>query len=165
MTKEEPKKPVRKKRKPGRPRVETVYYVLEIADWEWSFMFGANVAIDRDGPYSDYRHLQLRGTMLRPAKIKAETVELVFLPDRRLNEGERERDRPIGIGSLNLHRGHLQGIFPMPSDVLPLLLTMLTADKLRYVVMSGEKMRYGNARIQNFRMEMSIDEDDLPAED
>jgi len=79
-----------------------------------------------------------------------------------LNEGQRERDSPIGIGSLNLHRRHLQGIFPMPADALPMLLTMLTADKLRYVVMSGEQMRYGHARIQSFRMEMSIDEDDLP---
>lgn len=127
-------------------------------------MFVANAAPDRDVPYSDYRHLQLRGKILRPSKIKADTVELVFLPDRRLNEGERERDRPIGLGSLKLHRGHLQGIFPMPSDVMPLLLTMLTAEKLRYVVMNGAKMRYGHARIQSFRMEMSIDEDDFPPE-
>lgn len=65
---------------------------------------------------------------------------------------------------MSLYRGDLQGLFPMPSDALPPVLTMLTAGRLRYVVMSGAKMRYGHARIQSFRLEMDLDEDDLPPE-
>lgn len=103
------RKPARRRKRRRRPRDEPVYYVVEIADWEWNFMFGVSPLKDREGPYSDYRHLQLRGKLLRPAAIKAHEVELSFLPDRRLNEGERERDTPLSVGSLHLHRGSFSG--------------------------------------------------------
>ena len=56
----------------------------------------------------------------------------------------------------------MSGVFSMPSDALPSLLTMATAGRLRYVVMQGEKLRYGQASMKSFRFEMKIDEDDLP---
>jgi hypothetical protein len=165
MAREVKKAPVRKKRARRRPRVETVYYVVAIEDWDWSLWFGVSNMPEREGPYDDYRHLNLRGTLQRPSKLKCDAVELHFLPDKRLNEGERERHQPVSIGHLNLRSGQMYGVMSMPADALPLLLTMATAEKLRYVVMHGEKFRYGNANLKSFRVEMNIDEDDLPAEE
>lgn len=148
-----------------RTRVDPVYYVVEIQDWDWSFSFGVTKPPLREGPYGDYRHLVVKGKLLRPSKVKTETVELSFLPDQKLNEGRREHDPPPpSIGALSLHRGHLSGVFGLPADALPLLLTMATAGHLRYVILLGAPFRYGHASIKNFRFEMKVEEDDLPGD-
>lgn len=36
---------------------ETVSYIVEILDWDWSFLFGISPTVERDGPYWDHRHL------------------------------------------------------------------------------------------------------------
>jgi len=165
MAKEAKKTPARRKRARGRPRVENVYYVVAVEDWDWSLWFGVSNMPECEGPYDDYRHLNLRGKLLRPSRLKCETVELYFLPDKRLNEGERERNQPVSVGHLNLRAGLMNGIMSMPADALPLLLTLAMAEKLRYVVIQGDPFRYGNAAVKSFRVEMSIDEDDLPADE
>lgn len=156
--------PARKKRTRRRSRVEPVYYVVEIQEWDWSFWFGVSNMPEHNGPYDDYRHLVLFGKLLRPSKVKAESVELSFLPNQHLNEGQREHDQPRAIGHLSLHRGAMSGVFSMPADALPSLLVMATAERLRYVVMQGEKLHYGQASVKSFRFETKIGEDDLPPE-
>lgn len=156
-----PKKRARPRRK---PEDESIYYVVQIDDWEWGFSFGINSMRDRDDPYHDFRHLNLTGKLLRPAKVKANAVRLVLMPDERLNREARQRQVPITVGSLNLHRGQLEALLPIPADVLASLLTMASAEKLRFAVLHGGKLRYGHAGARNFRLEMSIDEDDLPPE-
>ena len=110
MTTAPKKSPVRKKRA-RRPRVDPVYYVVEIQEWDWSFWFGVSNMPERNGPYDDYRHLVLYGKLLRPSKVKAESVELSFLPNQHLNEGQRERDQPRSVGHHHLPRGSMSGVF------------------------------------------------------
>lgn len=155
----------RRKRPQGRPKNDPVYYVVAVEDWDWGFWFGVSNMPERNGPYDDYRHLNLRGRLLRPAKLKCEKVELHILPDKRLDEGVREQNRPVSIGHINLRKARMDGILSMPADALPLLLTLATAEKLRFMVMQGERLRYGSAAIKSFRVEMNIGEDDLPDEE
>ena len=158
------KKPKGKKRAPrGRARSDT-YYVVAIDDWDWSVWFGVNKVPERGGPFSDYRHLLLYGKVLRPA-LKADSAQLTLLPEYALNEGNRERHNPTAIGSLQLHRGTLRGLVSLPADLLPPLLTMLTGNKLRYAVLSGDKLRYNQALLRDFRLQRALDEGDLPPED
>ena len=112
----------RRKSRPGRPRIEFASYVLEVKEWDWRFSFGVNEMRNKDGPYSDFRHLHLRGNLARPTRIKAEKVELIFLPDHDLNEDKRERHEPKAVGSLELHGWRLMGLLSTPSDVLPPIL-------------------------------------------
>jgi len=154
----------RRKRRRGRPRDDPVYYVVEVAEWDWSLMFGISPRRDMDGPYSDYRHLNLRGRLVHPTQVKAREVELTLMPDRRLNEGERDRDEPQSCGSLHLHRGHLRGLLPMPLDALPSVLQIACAERLRYVVITGEKLRYGHGLVRMYRLQRAVDEDDLPTD-
>lgn len=71
----------RRKRRGGRRHDDPIYYVVEVAEWEWSLMFGVNPKRDRDGPYCDYRYLSLRGKLLYPAHVKAREVEMTLMPD------------------------------------------------------------------------------------
>ncbi|MGO6841398.1 hypothetical protein GUK34_28340 [Rhizobium leguminosarum] len=45
---------------------------------------------------------------------------------------------------------NMDGLFSLPSDVLPHLLTMLAADKIRFAVLHGAKLRYGHADMAGF---------------
>lgn len=154
-----------KKKRPGRPRDESIYYVVAIKDWEWSFMFGVSPRHESEGPYSDYRHLRLRGTLLRPKKVKAQEVELSFLPHHDLNESERKRQHePKSVGSLQLYRGKLEGILSIPSDALPPVLQMVIADRFRFVVLDGDKLHYGQGRVRSYHLDMTHSDDDLPPE-
>lgn len=153
----------RKKRKPGRPRTEDSYNVVEIEDWDWSFMFGASNAAKIDGgPYSDYRHLHIEGKLLHPRNPKITHVKLVFIPRQQLDsEADRRRDEPLAIGHLSTHRGKVEGILSMPLNALPPILQMLIAGQFRYVVLNGDAPRYGQAAVRTFRMERVITEDDF----
>jgi hypothetical protein len=160
------KKPARrKKRRRVRPRNDPVSYIVEVTEWDWSFMFGAGASRLTEGTYSDYRHLNLRGNLIQPDQVKASEVEITVLPDRRLNEGDNHNGggKPY-CGSLNLHRGHFQALLPMPLDVLPCVLQMAVADRLRYVVITGDKLRYGRGSVHIYRLQRTIDEDDLAAD-
>ena len=76
--------PARKKRKVSRPRIERVQHVIEIQDWRWDYMFGIDDTSFREGPYFDFRHLDIEGKLLRPTSINATTVKVTCFPDYRL---------------------------------------------------------------------------------
>lgn len=156
-----------KTKKPGRQRrKETLHYVVEIADWDWSFMFGVNPRKDSDeGPYSDYRHLELRGKLLRPASVKASEVEIILLPDVRLNRSARDRDEPQSTGSFHISRGHLEFILPMPADALSDVLVMMIAGRFRFAVLEADRPHYGQGRVRHYRLASFHDKDDLPADE
>ncbi|MGO4565894.1 hypothetical protein AB4Z52_12665 [Rhizobium sp. 2YAF20] len=146
-----------------KPLEKPVYYTV-VESWEWSYSFGVNHMTDNSDVYSDYRHLHLIGKLLRPSQTKADAVRLIFLPDNAYNRDQWHRHHRPHIGTLNLHRGQLDGLFSLPGDVLPSLLTMLTGDRIRFAVLRGAKLRYGHAEVHDFRLEMDLDEDDLPPE-
>jgi hypothetical protein len=95
---------VKKKRK-GRPRDERVQHVIEFVDWEWDYMFGIEIpGRFSDGPYMDYRHLNIKGKLLRPTSIarKAPTADVTCSPDHRLSESEsRRKHEPKMVGVIS----------------------------------------------------------------
>jgi len=150
-----------KKRK-AKPIEGPVFYVTEIDDWGWSFSFGLDKSKYSNDPYSDYRHLEIRGSLLSPTNMKAEQVVLHLLPDTGLNEEHRRDNQPIAVGSLRLNDGTLQGLISMPQDALDSLLNMLTARKFKFIVMQGRKLRYRQTKVVHYRFQRELDEDDLP---
>ena len=145
---------------------DVAYYVVEISDWDWSFSFGVGWRRDIDrGPYSDYRHLAVKGKLLRPSTIKADGAELTFLPSPDLNASERSRDEPKAVGSFQIHDRTFKPLLEMPADALAPVLQMLIAGKFRYVVMNGGKPHYRQGSIRSYRFEMTVSDDDLPAEE
>ena len=150
------------KKKPRRRQDETVFYVVEIEGWEWSYSFGVNRSRHVEDPYLEFRHLEIHGKLLRPQIVKAETVELVLMPDQRLNEANRQRNKPRGVGSLNLYKGELRALVSIPVDVLDPILQTLIAERLKFAVMDGTRLRYRQGLITHLRLDEALDEDDLP---
>lgn len=134
-----PKRQTRRKT----PSKEEVKYVVEIQGWDWGFWFGiTNVPQISGGHYDDYRHLEISGTFVAPHKYAGRSVELAFLPDRRLNNQGGGTYHIGSVGHLTLPRA-ASAICSMPSDALPAVLQMLVAERFRFVVFSGAAARYG----------------------
>lgn len=158
MAKAATKKPKRKRKS---ALDDTALYVVEIERWEWDFSFGVSRHKDQGDPYHDYRHLKVWGQLTRPSRMKSKEAEVVFVPSQDLNEGKRERLTPTQVGRIQFYRGKMDGGLSMPSDVLPSLLTVLSAGRIRYLMLEGGKARYGNADITDYAFYMSMADDDL----
>jgi len=161
------------KRRPARSKARvrpaTEFYVVQIERWDWSFSFGVNPSRKHfPEPYSDYRHLEVHGRLLRPKAAKAEMAGLTFLPRLDLDlaavAGLPSSMEPRAIGSVHVHAGAFQGLLSMPHDVLASLLTALAAGQLRYVTLGGEPLFRGQAMIHRFSVQSAYDDDDLPTE-
>jgi hypothetical protein len=148
---------------------QIAYYHVEITDWDWDYSFSANAMKNEDLCYADYRHLQIRGRVLRPRKSKAETAELIFFPKPGLAELERQRDdpRPISVGTMNMEGTkatgmRLTGYISMPADALGPVLQMLIAGRYKYVLLDGEPMRYRKAFIRHYYFTGQYNDEDYP---
>ncbi|MFN3327127.1 MAG: hypothetical protein ACK5AZ_26860 [Bryobacteraceae bacterium] len=161
------------KRRPARStaqvRPTTEFYVVQIERWDWSFSFGVNPSRKHfPEPYSDYRHLEVHGRLLRPKTAKAEMAGLTFLPRLDLDLAAvadlPASAEPKAVGSAHVRAGAFQGLLSMPHDVLASLLTALAAGQLRYVTLDGEPLFRSQAMIRRFSFQAAFDPDDLPDE-
>lgn len=55
----------------------------------------------------------------------------------------------------------LQGGLSVPRDALDAILTVLTAQRFRLLVMHGTRLRYRQALIRSYRLETRFDPEDL----
>jgi hypothetical protein len=152
----------------GRSRVpaeaEFVSYIVEIKSWDWSFSFSLPSGRYELGPYSDHRHLKVEGNLLRPKKVKADTVELTFLPSPRNDAVAREDQAPKCVGSLDLYRGRLMGLIDMPVDALSCVMQMLIAGRSKYVALHGHRMRYRKALLRGYSIDTNYEDENWPDE-
>lgn len=75
----------------------------------------------------DFRHLHLRGKLIAPSRIKAETVQVILIP-RRIQTYERDDEaEPRGIGNISVSRERFEALLTMPCDALVPVLQMLIA--------------------------------------
>lgn len=83
-----------KKRK-AHKRDWPVFYVVDINNWDWSFSFGLDGSKYSSDPYSDYRHLEIVGSLIAPVDVKAVKVVVHLLPDKDLNQESHNKIWPL----------------------------------------------------------------------
>ena len=158
----EPKpKAVRKKKPRRKPPEEFVDYVVEIESWGWSYWLALNTLRDPPDPYHEHRHLQIKGRMLRSTGLTTDRVEVSLFPTINLEEERRKELKPLALGALESYPDKIDAILGIPSDALAPMLQMLTADRLKFVVLRGTKFRYRSARLHSFSLSAALGEDDL----
>ena len=150
----------KKKRRRGVPGPD---YVAAIEDWEWSYSLLLNTEKHPVDPYHEFRHLVIAGRLLRPAGLKTDRLEMTLLPTVGMNPGPRNDREPLAVGSLEIYDDRIVGLMQIPTDVLPAILQMLIAERFKFIVMGGDNFRHRRALLHRFRLEMKLDEDDLPA--
>jgi hypothetical protein len=115
MTIEPKPKPVRKAKRRRKPREEFVDYVVEIDGWDWGYSFSLNMKRQPIDPYHEFRHLQIKGRLLRPAGLKSDRAEISLLPSSDLEEERRRDFKPIALGSLGAGPDGISGNIGIPT--------------------------------------------------
>lgn len=135
---------------------EPITYDIQIDEWDWSYSFGVtHKRRQGEGPYDDFRHLHLKGTLLRPPHIKSKNVAVIIIPDPALDPAQRSRNPRTAIGTMSAGRGELGALLSMPADGLTNLLVMLTASKFRFLSLEGTKLHYGQGTVTYLRFDMT----------
>ncbi|MGY3396471.1 hypothetical protein ACVWW6_009062 [Bradyrhizobium sp. USDA 3311] len=159
-----PTRPAKKKRR-RRPREEIVDYVVEIDGWDWGYSFSLNMERQPIDPYHEFRHLQVKGRLLRAAGLKTDRAEISLLPSSDLEEERRKDLEPIALGSLNATQDAILGNIGIPWDALTPILQMLIAGQFKFVLMRGTRFRHRSAKVNSLRLETKLTEDDVPLEE
>lgn len=107
-TEPKPARPTKKKRQ-RKLREEFVDYIVEIESWDWAYSFSLNTERRPIDPYDEFRHLQIRGRLLRPAGLKTDQVVVSLLPTLDLEKGRRKDLKPLALGALGLRRDGIDG--------------------------------------------------------
>jgi len=105
--------------------------------------------------------VEIKGRLLRPTGLKTDRVEVSLFPSTSLEEERRKELKPIAVGSIETYPERLDANLSIPSDVLVPILQLLTAGRLKFVVMRGSKFRYRSARLHSYSLGTELDEDDL----
>lgn len=157
----------RDKRKRRRPRKPTeARYVMPIDRWDWDYSFGINNTKGLlRGMYLDHRHLIVQGRLMRPTEIAGTLVRLSFVPSDLRGESKLYAAPPTSIGSMWRDRETraFSSVVSMPEDVLPSLISMLLAERLRYVVFVSAPLFRGQADLRHYRFEETIEPEDMPS--
>lgn len=162
----EPKqKPVRKAKQRRKPPDEFVDYVMAIEDWAWGYSFSLNSERQPIDPYDEFRHLQIRGRLLRPAGQTTNRAEISLLPTSDLEEKRRRDLHPIALGSLHVTQDTILGNIGIPRDALTPILQMLIAGRFNFVLMRGSRFRHRSAKLSSLRLETTLTEDDVALEE
>jgi len=90
-------------------------------------------------------------------------VEVSLLLTFSMGEEQRKDFEPIALGSLESHPDKITASLGIPADVLSPILQMLIAARFKFILITGGKFRYRSARLQGFRLEMKLAEDDMLA--
>ncbi|AWO92703.1 MULTISPECIES: hypothetical protein [Bradyrhizobium] len=159
-----PTRPAKKERRRRLPE-EFVDYVVEIDGWDWGYSFSLNMERQPIDPYHEFRHLQIKGRLLRPAGLKTDRAEISLLPSSDLEEERRKDLKPIALGSLSATEDAILGNIGIPWDALTPILQMLIAGRFKFVLMRGTRFRHRSARLNSLRIETKLTEDDVPLEE
>ncbi|MCW2082408.1 UNVERIFIED_ORG: hypothetical protein M2193_004583 [Bradyrhizobium japonicum] len=157
----EPKPTRSAKKRRRKPREEIVDYVVAIEGWDWGYSFSLNSGRQPIDPYDEFRHLQVKGRLLRPAGEKTERAEISLLPSSDLEEEQRGDLRPIALGALHVTQDAILGNIGIPRDALTPILQMLIAGRFNFVLMRGSRFRHRGAKVSRLRLETALTEDDV----
>jgi hypothetical protein len=156
-----PTKSARKRRR-RKPREEFVDYIVAIDAWDWSYSLSLDTDRDAVDPYHEFRHLQIRGRLLHPKGLKTDRAEITLLPSYDMLPEARKDRQPRCVASLDAYGDRISGLVSIPVDVVSPILQMLIAGRFRFASMRGPRLRYRQALCSSFRLEMTIDEEDMP---
>ncbi|WP_354254423.1 hypothetical protein [Bradyrhizobium sp. F1.13.3] len=112
-------------------------------------------------PYHEFRHLQIKGRLLTPAGLKADTAEISLLPSSDLVEERRKDLTPVALGSLTVGPDGIPGNIGIPWGALTPILQMLIAGRFKFILMRGTRFRHRTSKLKSLRIETKLTEDGM----
>ena len=133
-----------------------VWYGIRIDRWNWHYHHRAAREKETDADAS-FAELEISGEPFRPSDLRASRAELIVYGHGASRRGEGS------VGLVNVADQILRAVIWLPTDGVSSLLSLLTANELRYAVLHGNKLRYRQAHVRSVQFSRSVDEDeDVP---
>ena len=155
-----------KKKKAKRRRAVDEYYtyIVEITDWELTYLYSLNEDKYAIYPYSEYLHLEVKGIIRKPEKYAGLELSSTFMGDRESIPHENNRSlterKPIGVGGLTLRGKYRQFLGPLPYDSIPVIASMLDSRQIQFFHLYGLKPYRGHATIKDIYFFRNLDPDE-----
>jgi hypothetical protein len=155
---------------------EAINYSVRIEGWNCDYSFGLNSSYDplhRDNeisflyeaPYREYRDLVLKGVFLEPRKLKEKTFEARFARrshlDKKIIEEHLHRyeeSPPKSVGGFTKQGHGIMAFLSIPEDAFTLVIQNAMANKIKFITLRGQKMRYGSGQIYYYSIQEELDE-------
>jgi hypothetical protein len=156
---------------------EAVDYTARIESWNCDYSFGLNysynplrrdndVSFLYESPLSEYRDLVLKGAILEPRRLKERRFEARFTRRPHLNQKTIEEDLhhyeeapPQFIGGFYNQGKCIMAYLPIPEDAFGLVLQNAMANKIKFMTLRGEKLRYGRGHIYGYSLQAEHNEE------
>jgi hypothetical protein len=158
---------------------DCVIYTILIDSWSCNYSFGLNANFNplrrhKDigdyiyrEPYNETRWLVFKGKFLEPPQLKEQKVEVTLSQSPHLNEAERSKNLhlyseypPESVGSLQKEKPVSWCFVSFPEDAMKIVLETASANKIKFIILYGEKMRYRHASIFNFSLREQAEDDE-----
>lgn len=128
-------------------------YVVAVSKWNWDYYFGLNWVSRDPEKIFESKTLSIIGTFLKPDQLKNVDIELRVTPFDGLKSEHRNQIDPKAVGEINRKKGDSYSLLACPPEIVPEIIAALSAGKIKFIVMDGEKLRYGNAQLNSYRMQ------------
>jgi hypothetical protein len=154
-----------KKKKP--PKREEWTYVIEIKDWDFSYMFSINKMRDRiEGPFWEHTDLEVKGRLSHPENLKDKEIDVTVMATRRdariMNKPEDyDQCEPKAVGTLTIRGKYSELLCWVPFDAFQMLCSMLNAGKIKYLILYGAALYRGDAAIRSMTFQEHYDTEEV----
>lgn len=154
---------------------EAIDYTMRIERWNCDYSFGLNASYDplhrddglsflHESPFFEYRDLVLHGVFLAPTKLRDRKCEARFVCRAHLDKKALEKDMhryeespPKCIGSFSKQDDGILGILSIPEDAFALAHQNAATNKIKFMTLRGEKLRYGRGDIYRYSFQEQQD--------
>lgn len=155
------KKQTTKKARSKRPKEDYCTFVVEVIDWELTYLFSINHDLKyRPTPYEEYLHLDIKGILREPKQFDNKGIDVTFMGDRNMIPYINNPDadiKPRSLGSVKIRGEHRQFIGSLPHDSLPLIAPMLESKRIRFFHLHGSSLHRCTASINSIHFFKDFD--------
>ena len=128
-------------------------YVVQVQGWQPRYSLYIKGKFDA-GPFSEHWALDFTGTMLHPKKVEGRAIKMSIMGDRHIAQDLNSRKPPFyepeAVGELTARGKDTDLLGWIPFDFLALIPTLISAEKLKFILMDGRELYYGKADITAF---------------
>ena len=142
-------------------------YHLVPHQWGTHYSIGSNIG-RRDvlppAPYTEHLTLEVEADLIHPKLKQTGMLKLTFLARRELESLVTSRDlstpTPLCIGKVTLKGDRREFLGALPQDMLLHVLNRLETGSYKQIMMTGDKLRYGSAKIHTVNFCEKVDIED-----
>jgi len=143
-----------------RKKARKATYTVEIASWDWHYSVGLGRGIGEKMPIEQGGYLLIKGTPYGSKLEKTKDAELLIWPIMDLSWRKSGDPVPPDIGDMGIVDKVFTVYQTIPPDAFPQILTLLAADRIRFVRVEGTELIRGDGVVHRIAFETSLAEDE-----